>query len=197
MRFAFHIPGNKHVLHNISKDTLGVLKCWKKLRDDSLKPVVDLLHYEPWRERLVATCFQGTGLQALFSTFPHSLSEWVWDEVAECLEQLHILAGALRSHWDIKKFCFADIESIKNANVQKVFKKADVAIRSPFFWSYCEMLRVLLGLVRGMSLSQANCQCHEADAQLHNQLKKHRLLSALGLRRPLSVLSFRLHYRRL
>ena len=188
MPYAFHIPGNKHILHNLSKDALGVLKCWKQLRDEMLKPVVDLLHYEPWRERLVATCFKDTGLEALFSTFPHTLSDWVWDEIAECLEQLHIVAGALRSHWDLKKFCFAGVESIKNASVQQVFKRADTAIRTPFFWTYCEMLRVLLGLVRGMSLSQSGCQCHEDDVTLHSELKKHRLLSALGLRSSLSGL---------
>jgi hypothetical protein len=193
MPFAFHIPGNKHTLHNLQKDCTAVLKGWKELRDELLKPLVDLLRYDGWRERLVQTCIKGSGLDALFSTFPHSLEEWVWDAVAECIETVHTLSGALKQYWSLDKFLFKDIASVSTPTARKVFTQADKAIRSEYFWAYLEMMRALLGWITSMSCSHSNCACHEDDAVLHNELKKHRLLTNLGLRNALSTSSLQAH----
>ena len=85
--------------------------------------------------------------------------------VAHAAVELSMLQTPLRYAWDLQKYQFNKPGQAASPNdAWKLDKdKADIAIKSDFFWAYNFMLIVMCSVVLRVNYWMMGCTCHSAD----------------------------------
>ena len=81
---------------------------------------------------------------------------------------MHKREGALRSTWSLRRFLAAGQDAAaeegdqrNSQDEQQLFRQADAAFTSTFFWSYVKFILMVNGLVEDLSTWGEACPCHE------------------------------------
>lgn len=97
------VQGLAHIYDNLTSDVLHAMVHYEKFQEQ-LRPVLDLLGTEMYRDRLVATCCKGTVFETLMKSWPagHFIA-WRWNSLADCVSALLMRKGALIEQWNADK----------------------------------------------------------------------------------------------
>eukprot|EP00438_Fugacium_kawagutii_P008672 Skav218415 [mRNA] locus=scaffold4660:8100:9778:- [translate_table: standard] len=154
------IPGQKHIMSNISGDLTQKMLHFKEFQN-KLSALNTLMHQKYYRDRL-KHLMSGTPYVRLFEY--HSagcLILWRWGSLVTVCESFHKLEGALRTHWDLRKFLAGNGDNDGEASGNReLFAKADSAIRSNFFWAYLKFVLLIHGVINDLGLWSEGCPCH-------------------------------------
>mmetsp|Transcript_13735 Transcript_13735/g.44431 ORF Transcript_13735/g.44431 Transcript_13735/m.44431 type:complete len:281 (-) Transcript_13735:678-1520(-) len=169
------VPGVLHVIHNCTKDiTVGLQHFDEWFR--AFKNFVYFLKY--YRDRVWAKCFmspESRQLGHLFETWSADLAEWRWGSLISAIEESLRVEFALRSHWDMRKYCgdialpdpLVAVRLEREEDRQDDRFKTDVhafdhSVSSLYFWANDKML---LGIANSLITLQTwveGCSCHQA-----------------------------------
>ena len=113
---SVYIPGILHIIHNATLDLQRVMSWWGEYVQ-GLTSICTVLRTSHYRKRLAVTCFSedpAARLKFLFddeSVNDLTVQENRWASVALATCKLAHWEGALRTYWDLEKFCFQDSKS--------------------------------------------------------------------------------------
>ena len=111
---AVYVPGILHIIHNATLDLQRVMTWWGNYVK-GLSAICKVLRVAHYRKRLLTTCFSSGSaahLAFLFKEEPTNdltVQETRWASVATATVSLARWEGALRTHWDVRKFCYDDV----------------------------------------------------------------------------------------
>ena len=154
---CLNIPGQKHIMDNVQGDLVKKMAKFKQFQEQ-LSAVNTLMHQKFYRDR-VRALMSGTPFVKLFESHrPGSLALWRWGSLVEVCSAFHKLEGALRSHWNLKRFL--SVRGGDEDDGSDLFARADSAIRSPFFWAYLKFVLLIHGVINDLSSWCEGCPCH-------------------------------------
>mmetsp|Transcript_13743 Transcript_13743/g.44461 ORF Transcript_13743/g.44461 Transcript_13743/m.44461 type:complete len:200 (-) Transcript_13743:678-1277(-) len=120
-------------------------------------------------------CPESRQLGHLFETWSADLAEWRWGSLISAIEESLRVEFALRSHWDVRKYCgdaalpdpLVAVRLEREEDRQDDRFKTDVhtfdhSVSSLHFWAYGKML---LGIANSLITLQTwveGCSCHQA-----------------------------------
>ena len=154
---CLRIPGQKHIMDNIAGDLTKKMLKFKDFQEQ-LSSLNTLMHQKYYRDRLKAL-MSGTPYVKLFEYHkPGSLALWRWGSLVDVCDAFHKLEGALRTHWNLKKFL--SVRDEEASETRDLFARADRAIRSNFFWCYLKFILLIHGVINDLSSWCEACPCH-------------------------------------
>ena len=172
-----------HIFHN-AIENLGASLKWQGEFIKYITAISALLRQRWSRQRMLQTCFDSDGgmkLHHLFKGYIAKVHEARWGTVAEAVFSLEPLESALRLHWSLDKYNFAERAGGEAQDGTNVVL-ADEGIRSELFWSYRGMWAILMGVVaHGMHWSES-CPCHHgSQPQPTYFLRRQSKVAGLGV----------------
>ena len=191
LRNAMPIPGSGHTVHNSIKDLHTALDHYQEFLDQ-LKVVELALHHPGRKERILATCFEGTPFdvhRGLVEHFTCTLYEERWGAVSEFCREVMAPLAVLRRCWSQSQYEgrgeAADLERrwVKDAG-SRAFVPSELTnvLGSARFRHYNYMVVKLNVIPTRLMGWFDGCPCHHNVVRSAKTLyMRHRLLQEYGL----------------
>lgn len=173
---SLYIPGGMHIISNATKDVLLAAANFDEIHT-GIRSITSFLGDKLCRNLFCATCLIGPAepLRVLYDTFEETLVGWRWEAMWDCIQKLVSLEDSLRTCWAKERIAGgreprerAGPEEAGGVGIGAHLEAADIAVKSPFFWSYLRMLSVVGGVIEHMFAWLESCPCH-GHSQLGSQ----------------------------
>ena len=155
---ALQVAGLQHVVHNATKDMLGVMPYLAK-QVDKLTGVADVMTTKALRERVEETCFAspvGLGLRKTLRSWTHAVYDKRWRSVCKAVGDALRCETSLRWGWDLELYMSKETSSAPSKTIVEV----DETIRSDVFWHAMRALEALAIVVDFAAEWSRGCPCH-------------------------------------
>ena len=168
LRNAMPNPGTSHLIHGVMKEVSGGMQHFEHFFQQ-LKVFEKLLQHPGRKERLMATCMEGTPFSEympVIKTFSYTLHVPRWSAVATFCSASVKPIGILRRCWNHAAYeakgAGTYLEKSFEDSEDKRFRPADVAplLKQGLFRAYLVLIICIHGLGRRLNAWFRGCPCH-------------------------------------
>ena len=148
---SLFIPGVKHLLDNILHDIWDSMSGKKEFMEQ-LHAFEYVLKQAPYRDKLRHLFFDGENafdktMSQLLRRWTPSLKSLRWHSVVDFIKSLLQIGPGLRKRWNLQKFVTSlpkeghdELAEGRGSEGAGTYKRLDGAMRSNFFWAYCDLM---------------------------------------------------------
>ena len=155
---ALPVPGCLHILHNALSDMGPSLPGWAEWLSKA-KCVASYLSHGATKDLLLQRCFS-TEPAVFFSKHIRAFRAEVYDKrfgsLMHFLNLVLPLRGALTQHFDLEALRTESKDDSPTADVNAVAE----AVRSPFWWSYGQVVQTASAVIYELECWVSSCPCH-------------------------------------